>query len=58
MKFNKVYEIVCLRKNVGIGIAFFPYQLAFGISIRYFERSLMFRIYLGPAKLWGYIKIK
>ena len=33
-------------------VEFFPYQIAFGISIRYFEDGWMFRIYLGFIKIW------
>jgi len=45
---------------LGIGGAFFTYQLAFGISLRYWPciSSPAFRIYVGPFKIWGYLSFK
>ena len=48
-------EMNCLQKHYGIGLAFFPYQLAFGISFRYFDCKIMFRFYFGFIKIWGYV---
>lgn len=36
-----------------ISVSFFPYQLALGCSIRYWEGSLLWRLYVGPIKIWG-----
>ena len=35
-------------------LEYFPYQIAFGISIRYLEciGGWMFRMYFGPFKIW------
>jgi hypothetical protein len=35
-------------------LVYFPYQIAFGVSIRYLEciGGWMFRMYFGPLKLW------
>lgn len=43
----------------GIGFTFLPYQIAVGVSLRVWHdpRSLAFRFYLGPAKVWGYVKL-
>jgi len=35
------------------GWTFFEYQLAFGLSLRYYQGKPMFRIYVGPLKVWG-----
>ena len=34
------------------GFAYFPYQIAFGISLRWLCTGLMFRFYFGPFKFW------
>ncbi len=41
-------------------VQLFPYQLAFGISFRYMSclKSIMFRLYIGPIKLWFNINLK
>ncbi len=54
---NKIMDFDLLFEKFGIGLSIFLYQLAFGLSLRYFENSLMFRVYLGPLKIWGYVKI-
>jgi len=43
----------------GIGIVIYPYQIAFGISLRYWNdpNSIAFRIYILWFKFWGYIII-
>lgn len=40
----------------GGGIQFFSYQLAFGITLRWWEHGPAFRLYVGPFKLWLYFK--
>lgn len=42
------------------GIELFTYQLALGVSIRYFhyDRSIMLRLYLVPFKVWFNICIR
>lgn len=44
----------------GIGFVFFPYQIAFGISFRYWSciSAPAFRLYFGPFKMWGYVNLK
>lgn len=40
-------------------LVYFPYQWAFGISIRHLEcdgMGWMFRFYLGPIKVWFNLK--
>lgn len=46
--------------RVGGGFDFYPYQIAFGISLRYWPcfSGPAFRVYFGPIKIWGYVKIK
>ena len=42
-------------KRVFGEVEFFPYQWAFGISVRYLKcegMGWMFRMYLGPIKIW------
>jgi len=42
-------------KHIFGEIEYFPYQIAFGISIRYLEcknMGWMFRMYFGPFKIW------
>lgn len=60
MNWNTAIESYFYREGVGLGITLFPYQLAFGISIRYISdmKSIMFRIYIGPIKFWGHLKIR
>jgi len=52
----KVQIIKEFHTKFGCGeLVFFPYQCAFGISIRYLEcesMGWMFRIYFGFIKLW------
>ena len=42
-------------KHIFGELEFFPYQIAFGISIKYMtceNMGWMFRLYFGPVKLW------
>jgi len=34
------------------GIICLPYQLSFGLSLRVYDGLPMFRIYIGPLKIW------
>jgi len=38
------------------GLTWFPYQLAFGLSLRYDAGLWAVRLYLGPLKVWGTIE--
>lgn len=60
MNWTQAAEAYFHRERVGLGITLFPYQLALGISIRYLSdmKSIMFRIYVGPIKVWGHLKIQ
>jgi len=53
---NKVKTIKEFNsKHIFGELEYFPYQVAFGISIRYLEcegMGWMFRFYFGPIKLW------
>jgi len=44
----------------GIGLTFYPYQIALGISLRYWSCIFApaFRIHILCFKLWGYLKFK
>ena len=44
----------------GGGFQIYPYQLALGGSIKYLHclKSIMFRFYLGPFKLWFNIAVR
>ena len=57
MNWNQVHECEWLYKRWGLAASFFPYQIAFGVSLRYLRcnGSLLFRLYLGPVKIWGYM---
>lgn len=35
-----------------VGIDWYPYQLAFGVSVRWLERRPHLRLYLGPIKIY------
>ena len=50
MNLNKTIEIDLPSG----GLTIFLYQLAFGLSFRYLSclKKVMFRLYLGPFKLW------
>lgn len=40
-------------------LEYFPYQIAFGISIKYLtckKMGWMFRFYFGPVKLWFHLR--
>ena len=39
------------EQNFTGGIAWFPYQLAFGVSVRWGQFAAV-RLYLGPIKIW------
>ena len=52
---SKVRERVYFGKRIILGVAFFSYQVAFGFSIRYFDRAVMFRLYVLCFKFWGNI---
>lgn len=58
----KVKTIKEFHPKFGYGeLEFFPYQYAFGISIRYLEcdnMGWMFRIYFGPIKFWFNFNLK
>lgn len=60
MKINAVKIIKEFNFNRIFGqIEFFPYQIALGISVRYLKcerMGWMFRIYLGPIKVWFNLK--
>lgn len=53
---NKVKVIKELNsKHIFGEVEYFPYQIAFGISIRHLEcegMGWMFRFYFGPFKIW------
>lgn len=57
MNFNKVIEYNFSQKTLRIcgGLEIFPYQFALGLSARYLSciHSWMFRVYIGPFKLWA-----
>ncbi len=57
---SRVRERTAFFGPFGGGLAFFPYQLALGISLRYWSCLIApaFRIYLGPFKLWGYVSLR
>ena len=44
----------------GGGLTFFPYQLAFGVSLRYWASiyAPALRVYAGPLKLWLYCSFR
>lgn len=44
-------------KRIGGGITFYPYQISFGISFRYWPCIFAptIRIHIGPIKIWVYI---
>lgn len=47
------------RTKHGYGeVEYFPYQFAFGMSIRYFSGGWMFRLYIGQFKIWFNLKNK
>jgi hypothetical protein len=54
----KAIEYDLHSKFGGVGITIFPYQIALGCSLRYWSGMPAFRLYLGPIKLWGYIRVK
>jgi len=56
---NRVYEFNFEGKRTIGGIQLYPYQLAFGLSLRFLSciNSFMFRLYLGPIKLWISLEI-
>lgn len=58
VKVNKAIEYTYFTKWFGIGLSIFPYQIAFGLSLRYWFHSIAFRLYLGPIKFWGMFRIK
>ena len=45
---------------VGGGITFYPYQLAIGVTVRYWPRVFAptIRLHIGPIKIWGYMCFK
>lgn len=55
-----VKVIIELNNKYGYGeLEYFPYQLAFGLSIRYLKckgMGWLFRIYFGPFKFWFNLK--
>ena len=54
---NKVIEFYHGWKHGGIGFTILIYQLAIGISLRWWENGPAFRLYLGPFKIWGHLKL-
>ncbi|KKL14044.1 hypothetical protein LCGC14_2519670 [marine sediment metagenome] len=54
---SRVREATAFFGPFGGGVAFFPYQLALGVSLRYWQHAPAFRVYLGPFKLWGYVSL-
>lgn len=46
-------------KRFGGGATFYPYQLSFGVSLRYwrclFAPSV--RVHIGPFKVWIYVRL-
>lgn len=59
MNWNKSFQYDWSKDRGIIGVDILPYQLAIGLSLRYLKclDSIMFRIYLGPFKLWGNIPV-
>lgn len=55
---DKVYEYPIEWRKIAGGFEFFTYQLAFGISIKWWTclKTPCLRLYFGPFKLWLYIK--
>lgn len=46
-------------KHIFGELVYFPYQISFGMSIRYLEcegMGWMFRMYFGPIKIWFNLK--
>jgi len=35
-----------------VGLDILPYQIAMGFTIRWFEKRLHLRFYIGPFRLW------
>jgi len=65
----RVFEKDYHNKFGGIGIVIYPYQIAFGVSFRFWKQpsgtifniytsAIAFRIYFLMFKLWGYITLK
>lgn len=52
---DRVVSKCFFRSWCGGGIDFYFYQLAFGVSLRWWNCGPVFRIYLGPLKFWFYI---
>lgn len=59
LRTGRVHEYFTAGRVGGIGLIILPYQFAIGVSIRKwcFPTSIAFRLYIGPFKFWGYIKI-
>ena len=53
---SKVRELDFDWKYLIGGFSFFPYQVAFGFSIRYWPLTFSpaIRVYFGPFKFWCY----
>jgi hypothetical protein len=53
---NKAIQINHLTERWGIGLDIYPYQIAFGISLRLWScmSAPAFRIYFLIFKIWGY----
>jgi hypothetical protein len=54
---SKAIQLNHLTNKWGIGLDIYPYQIAFGISLRFFESSFALRIYFFVFKIWGYYLI-
>lgn len=56
----KAKEIEFLSEKFGIGFKFYPYKIAFGISLIYWPCIFTpaFDLYFGPLKIWGYFLAK
>lgn len=56
---SRAREINFLWGPFGGGVVLYPYQLSLGFSLRYWPCIFApaFRLYIGPIKLWGYVKL-
>jgi len=60
MNWNKAVQRNWSSSRMTVGFDVYPYQVAFGASLRYLSciPSIMFRLYLGSLKLWGNVHFK
>ncbi len=57
---GKIKSIQLDKQKWGVGLDFYVYQIDLGFRLKYWAdiHTLALRVYLGPLRVWGYVKVR